>query len=74
MKADARPVWIQPTDELANITPAEVGAPTAVYPHGAFWAYGYFAYLSFQNERVEQRFLARWDLTQGFVADNRTVG
>jgi hypothetical protein len=60
------PLWIQATDELANITPAEVGTAAAVYPNGAFWAYGYFAYLNLLDERVEQKFLARWDLTQRF--------
>jgi hypothetical protein len=65
------PLWIQASDQLANITPADVGAAAAAYPNGAMWVYGYFAYSNLLDERVEHKFLARWDLTQGFVADNR---
>jgi hypothetical protein len=66
------PIWIKASDALANITAAEVGAATAVYPHGgAFWVYGYFTYLNLLNETVERKFLARWDLAQGFIPDNR---
>jgi hypothetical protein len=65
------PIWIQASDALANITPAEVLASIATYPNGAFWVYGYFAYLDLLNERVEHKFLARWDLASGFVPDNR---
>ena len=65
------PLWIRADDELTYITPADVGAAAAVYPNGAFWVFGYFAYLNLLDERVEHKFLARWDLTLGFCPDNR---
>ena len=65
------PLWIKATDALVNVTPADVGAAAAVYPNGAFWVFGYFAYLDLLDKRIERKFLARWDLVEGFVADNR---
>jgi hypothetical protein len=65
------PIWFRFADTQAYVTPAEVGAAAAAYPNGAFWVFGYLAYLSLLNERVEYRFLWRWDLTYGFVPDNR---
>jgi hypothetical protein len=68
---EKRPLWIRPSDAQANITPADVGAAAAVYPDGAFWVFGYFAYFNLLGERVEHKFLGRWDLEAGFVSENR---
>ncbi|HXW48741.1 MAG TPA: hypothetical protein VEK31_04790 [Xanthobacteraceae bacterium] len=65
------PVWIRFPDTQAFINPAEVGAAAAADPNGAFWVFGFFAYLSPLNERVEHKFLSRWDLAQGFMPDHR---
>jgi hypothetical protein len=65
------PIWFKTSDNLANVTPAEVGAAAAVYPNGAFWVYGYFAYYNLLNERIEHKFLFRWDLQIGFVSEAR---
>jgi len=66
------PIWIRADDEQIVITAADVGAALAAYQSGgAFWVFGYFAYRNLLNERVEHKFLARWDQTHRFVAENR---
>lgn len=66
------PIWIRGTDGQIEITPAEVGQTKAVYASGgAFWVYGYLAYLDLLNQRAEHKFLVRWELRTGFVPDNR---
>ena len=66
------PIWIRAGDDQIEITPTDIGAATAAYQfNGAFWVYGYFAYRNLLNEKVEHKFLARWDLAQGFVGENR---
>ena len=66
------PLWIRATDNQIEVTPSDLGAAYAVYPSGgALWVYGYFAYLNLLNERVEHKFLAGWDLKDGFIPDNR---
>jgi hypothetical protein len=65
------PIWIRGEDQQIVITPTEVQAATAAYASaGAFWVFGYFAYRSILNERVEHKFLARWDLAGGFIGEN----
>lgn len=66
------PIWIRGTDDQIEVTPADIGASLAVYPNGgAFWVYGYFVYIDLLNQKIEHKFLVRWDLTNGFVPDNR---
>jgi hypothetical protein len=66
------PIWIRAGDALTEITPADATAAAAAYRNnGAFWIYGYFAYRNLLSERVEHKFLARWDLTQGFIPETR---
>jgi hypothetical protein len=66
------PIWIRADDAMIEITPADATAAAAAYRNnGAFWVYGYFAYRNLLSERVEHKFLARWDLTNGFMAENR---
>lgn len=66
------PIWLMFPDELGHVTPADLGASVAAYNFGgAFWVYGYFAYPDLLDERVERKFLARWDLEAGFVPENR---
>ena len=66
------PIWIRFNDEQSVITASEASAANASYPEGAFWVYGYIAYLDLFNERLQYKFLWRWDLTTGFVPENRT--
>jgi hypothetical protein len=66
------PIWIRAAEEQVVITPEDIGAALAAYEDdGAFWVFGYFAYRNLLNERVEHKFLVRWDLANGFVAENR---
>jgi hypothetical protein len=66
------PIWIRGDEQQIVVTAAEVGAAAAAYQaNGAFWAFGYFAYWNLLNERIEQKFLARWDLNHGFVSESR---
>jgi hypothetical protein len=66
------PLWLIPPDELSYVTPADLGTAVAAYQFGgAFWVYGYFAYRNLLDERVEHKFLARWDLKEGFLPENR---
>ena len=66
------PIWIRAADDQVEITSADLGQATAVYSSGgALWVFGYFAYLNLLSQRTEHRFLARWDLKEGFVPDNR---
>jgi hypothetical protein len=66
------PLWIRPSEELTEVTAAEVRAAAAAYPTGAFWVFGYFAYWNILNERTIHKFAARWDLAHGFVPENRS--
>jgi hypothetical protein len=65
------PTWVRLSEDQGNITPADVGAAAAVYPNGAFWVFGYLGYLNLLDEKVAYKFLVRWDLTYGFVRENR---
>jgi hypothetical protein len=66
------PIWIRGDDQHIVITAADVGAALAAYgAAGAFWVFGYFAYRDLLNERIEHKFLARWDQAFGFVPENR---
>jgi hypothetical protein len=66
------PLWIRTNDSQSVITAADVAAAVAAYnAGGAFWAYGYVAYYDLLNRRAELKFLARWDLSQGFTPDQR---
>jgi hypothetical protein len=65
------PLWIRLADTQAYLNPTDVASANAAYPNGAFWVFGYLAHLSLLNERVEYKFLWRWDLVNGFVPDNR---
>ena len=62
------PVWIRADDSQIVITAGEIGKLAA---GGSLWVYGYFTYLNLLDERREHKFIARWDLTKGFLADNR---
>jgi hypothetical protein len=67
------PVPLRIDDVQSVITAAELAAARAAYSvGGAFWVYGYLAYRGLLNERREHKFLARWDLSEGFLADIRT--
>jgi hypothetical protein len=66
------PIWIRGEDRHIVITDADVRAALIAYQNGgAFWGFGYFAYWNLLNERIEHRFLARWDQTHGFLLENR---
>jgi hypothetical protein len=66
------PIWIRAHDALVEITVADVGAAEVAYQaNGAFWVYGYFAYRNLLDERIEHKFLARWDMEHGFAPENR---
>jgi len=65
------PTWVRLSEDQGNITPADVGAAAAVYPNGAFWVFIYLGYLNLLDEKVTYKFLVRWDLTYGFVRENR---
>jgi hypothetical protein len=66
------PLWIRGDDQHIVITAADIDSVSAAYEDaGAFWVFGYFAYRNLLNERIEHKFLARWDLMQGFVGENR---
>jgi hypothetical protein len=65
------PIWIRFTEEQGDVTQADVQAAAAAYPNGAFWVFGYFAYWNLLNEKTVHKFAARWDLTQGFVREDR---
>ena len=70
------PVPIRGTEDQVVVTAADAAAAAAAYASGgAFWIYGYFAYLNLFDARQELRFLVRWDpqsqLRGGFVPDNR---
>lgn len=66
------PIWIRGDDQYIVVTAADIRAATAAYQGaGAFWVYGYFAYRNLLKERVEHKFLARWDQTYGFIGENR---
>jgi len=51
-------------DPEADVAAAYKGA-------GAFWVFGYFGYRSLLDERLEYRFLVKWDLAFGFISENR---
>lgn len=64
------PVPLRLDDAQSVITAADCAAAQAAYEAGgAFWVYGYLAYRGLLNERREHKFLARWDLSEGFLAD-----
>jgi len=64
--------WLRPDDQQAVITAPDVNAAAAAYrAGGAFWVYGYIGYRDLLNNTAKHRFLARWDLTNGFVPDAR---
>ncbi len=66
------PIWIRGTEEQVVVTPADVNETLTAYQNaGAFWVFGYFAYRSLLDERIERKFIARWDQANGFVPDNR---
>jgi hypothetical protein len=66
------PIWIRGTEEQIVVTAADCDAANAAYQAaGAFWVFGYFAYPNLLNERIEHKFLTRWDLEVGFVPENR---
>jgi hypothetical protein len=66
------PIWLRPDDPQSLISLAEIAAAATAFQNGgAFWVYGYFAYRTLLDERVEHKFLVRWDFGSGFLADNR---
>jgi hypothetical protein len=66
------PIWLRPDDAQSHIAAAEVGAAAAaINGGGAFWVHGYFAYWNLLNEKIVHKFALRWDLTQGFVREDR---
>jgi hypothetical protein len=72
MYLEKGPIWIRFQDEQAVITPSEVSAINGIYPEGAFWVYGYITYLNLLDEKLQYKFLWRWDLKRGFIPENRT--
>jgi hypothetical protein len=66
------PIWIRGEDAQIVITSPDVEAATEAYRNaGAFWIFGYFAYRGLLDERIEQKFLVRWDLAIGLISENR---
>jgi hypothetical protein len=73
MYLEKGPIWIRFDDEQAALTHEETVSANAVYPQGAFWVYGYVTYLDLLGERLQYKFLWRWDLKApfGFVPEIR---
>jgi hypothetical protein len=66
---------IRGTEDQIVITPADATAAEAAHAAGgAFWVYGYIAFLDLFGDRQERKYLFRWDSNSpppGFIPDTR---
>ena len=64
-------LWFVPSDALIAVhlnagERADIQTGRAI-----FWVYGYITYLNVLGKSLTHKFLYKWDLTKGFVRENR---
>jgi hypothetical protein len=61
------PVWLWSDKHFIKLTDEERSDMQS--GRKSLWAYGYFSYFNFVGERFEIGFLARWNMSEGFVRE-----
>jgi hypothetical protein len=65
------PLWFRANDHLTELRFSDAQRQSIQAGTATLWIYGYFTYLNALEEELTHKFMARWDLQQGLVGEQR---
>jgi hypothetical protein len=64
-------LWLMPGDALIAVRLTDDEKADIQAGRATFWVYGFITYLNVSGVQLMYKFLARWDLTKGFIREKR---